>query len=168
MSKHIYTNNGAKFVLVPLLTADGEVDVAAMQDRCGEIAAEVGAQIKTDFDSVLAEVNAFLLANPNLKSVSQDTLRRSLWERRIEAGQYAGKSQEERTADSDRLTEVLANLISSSPNRFYVGKKSGVCIRYVDGENKPRHTDEQWAAFMAAREESLAKRAAKVAEKTAA
>jgi len=134
MSKNIVTVGGVKGIFVALMTEDGKLNVDAMANRARELAANVDAEIRTDFDTVAAEVNAYLLENPGLKSIGSNSLAFALWERRIESGDLAGKTREEKDAQRTRLVEVLDNYIKASPERFHVGRKTGIAIRYVDGE----------------------------------
>lgn len=162
MAKMI-TNDGKRGFFILALSEDGAFNLDAMSEDLAKQAAEVEAEQQTDFETVAAEVNAYLLDNPGLRSVPTETLKRSLWERRIESGSLKGVSPEERTALYDRMSDVVPNYIRSATDRFYIGKKSGILVRFVEGETvknedgspklvngKPaqalRHTDEEWTA----------------------
>jgi hypothetical protein len=173
MSKHTVTRDGTTFLLVPLMTDDGIVNPQACATRAKEIATELQAEATADFDTVAAGINAYLLENPGMKNVSMGTLVRELDVARRLSDAQAGvkRSSEENKAAFERLESVIPNYIRSNTDRFYVGRKMGVQIRFVDGEHvkgddgeilvggdgKPkqayRHTAEEWAKITAPKPE---------------
>jgi hypothetical protein len=153
MSKNIITRDGSQFLLCPIFKTDGVIDVEAIAQRARELASEEHAAETTDFASVAAEVNAYLLENPGLRTVAMPELERSIWERRVEAGllkkeidvldangKLTGEkktvplTRDEKNALADRLSTVLPAYIRSATDRFHVGKKVGVAVRFVEGE----------------------------------
>jgi hypothetical protein len=147
--------------------ADGSVDEQGTRDSFNSLLARLVAQVKEDHDSVAVEVIAFLLENPNLKTISSPSLVRALWERKVEAGLLKGKTQEEKSAMYARLEEVVPEYVKANPDMFHMGRKTGIAIRAVPGEYQKnqdgstkydgngaeipafRHTDEEWAKLTA-------------------
>lgn len=149
---------------------DDEATLAAFQELYGKGKAEH----TTDFDSVATEVATYLLQNPALRTISTKELHRSIWDTRVESGTYKGKSSAEKNAAWTRLETVLPEYLKSNQDLFHVGKKVGVAIRYVPGEqaldkegnprfdaegNPVQHyriSDEDWAKLTAKRDELAA------------
>lgn len=154
------SHKGAQGYFVALLSTDGVEDIDAMlanlQDQHNE---DLAAQA-TDFDSIAADVNAFLSLpeNSGLRTIPTGELARALW---VASG-AATLPRDQANARFDRISEVLPAYIKSKPDQFHMGKRNGIVIRYVDGETvkdqtgkemlvngKPvqakRHSDEEWA-----------------------
>lgn len=161
-----------------VFNADGSVDSSKTTEAFHKLLATFASQINNDFDKVSVEITAFLLENPSLRSISSSALSRSIWERRLEAGELKGKSTDEKTAEFTRLEEVVPNYVKSQPDMFHVGRKTGIAIRYVlgenavdgqgntvyDGEGNPvqayRVSDDDWAKMTAKKEKPEEKAAA--------
>jgi hypothetical protein len=156
-----------KSISVVVLTENGKINAEAMREDFEKQLANLDAQISTDFDTVAAEINAFLLANPGLKTIASSALVRSLWETRVENGDTKGKTHDEKAAMFARLEEVVPEYVRATTDRFHMGRKTGIAIRYVEGESAKdkdgnvlyngdgdevqayRHSDEEWAKMTA-------------------
>lgn len=132
---HTITHDGSKGIFVALLTNNGEVDVDAMIAYLRETANLVKAEVATDFESVATEINAFLLENTGLRTISESALITAVWDARVERGEMKGKNHDEKVALRNRLEEVLPAYVKSLPDRFHKGRKLGIAIRFVEGDN---------------------------------
>ncbi len=184
------------------LCADGTIDRAKCLALHEEVLNSIAAEIDTDFATVAVDMTAFLLENPGMKTIATSSLVRALHERKLESGFYvhaatvddAGNpvaekpfTRQEKDLAFARLETVVPEYVKSLPDQFHTGKKTGIAIRFVNGENQKdadgndtfngagdtvqayRHDAETWAKITAPSEKELAKRA-KAAEdaKTAA
>lgn len=158
----------AKQIIVDVVSnSDGSVNETATRAAFAELLTKLVAERSADFDTVKVEIDAFLLENPGLRSIKGASLIRALWERKVENGELRNKSQAEKGAMYARLEMVAEEYVKSNPDRFHVGRKSGISIRYVPGEHmmgadgKPvydkegnevqafRISDEEWAKLTA-------------------
>lgn len=156
----------SKQIIIDVLFNNGEIDADAQEvmrrDFESKLASLV-AQTRETFESIAVELNAFLCENPGLKTIATPSLIRSLWERKAENGELKGKTNEEKAAMHDRLSEVLDAFVKAHPAQFHTGKKYGIALRYAvgdvqkDSEGNPvfdaagnevyrkRWTDAEWA-----------------------
>lgn len=155
---------GHPHVEIALTMVDGGVDVAATMAAFEDRIRQVHEIIKTDSDSVSAELNSFLLSAPGLKNCSFEALVGALWDARNSAQQYADSTFEQKNEAREHLRTVLKTCIDSSPDQFFTGRKLGVLVRYVPGDyikdekdgttvltnaegepmQKYRYTNEEW------------------------
>lgn len=122
-----------KFLSVAIFTVNGCPDREAMDLEYARLADEACAAMKTDFDTIKGELNAWLLTAPGLKTLAEKTIARELWMRRVVNGEVS-KDLAARTAEEERLNSVLGAYIRATPEQFHVGKKLGVAFNYADGE----------------------------------
>lgn len=174
-----------QIVVGVVFNADGSMDSAATTLAFNTSRDTLAAQLQTDFDSVAVEVTTFLLANPALKTIPTSSLVRAIWDARIEAGEYAGKTREEKDAAFARLDEVVPDYVKANGDQFWMGRKTGIAIREVVGETVKdkdgadvydaqgntvqayRHSAEEWTKITTPSPAALAKAAAKAAEEAA-
>lgn len=195
MSKFTVTVSGVKGIFIPFMTEDGAINLDAMKARFEECAAGASAEVSEDFDTMLASLTAALLDGKNtFRNISEPALERLLWNRKVRASALGTLPENERVSEDpteeqaqhDRHAEVLGSLIRSRGDQFHVGLKSGVLIRYVDGEIKrddagnpmydgngneiahKRFSDTEWSEIKAKGAETAAKREEKKAAKDAA
>src|SRR5436190_20500255 len=112
------THKGILGFFVTSLTEDGDFNLDAMTANLVEQVSQDRASATTDFATVAAEINSYLLENPGLRTVTLSTLERNVWERRAENGELKGKTREEKDALAARLSEVLPNYIRATKDRF--------------------------------------------------
>lgn len=161
----------AKQIVVNVVfLADGTVDRAATDAQYEKLRDELSAAVTEDFDVVAVDVENFLRENPGLKTIPTPSLARGIWDMRIEEGRLRGKTHQEKSALYDRLLEVLPEYIRANPDKFHMGRKTGIAVRYVlgehmkdaegnvllDGNGEPvqayRHSAEEWAKLTAPKE----------------
>ena len=152
-----------QIILTAIFLSDGTLDKAATDKEYFELRDKLAAEVQEDFDTVAVDVTSFLLTVPGLKTIPTSALVRALWEQKIEAGALKGKTQDEKSAMYARLEEIVPEYVKSNSDMFHMGRKTGIAVRYVpgeeqkdakgntvyDGEANPvqhyRHTDEEWA-----------------------
>lgn len=117
-----------------VFNVDGSMNVEATTLAFSGQRDTLAAALQTDHDTVSVEVTAFLLSNPGLKTIPTSSLVRAIWDARIEAGEYAGKSREEKDAAFARLDEVVPEYVKANSESFHMGRKTGIAIREVPGE----------------------------------
>lgn len=126
----------AKTILVTLaFLSDGSPDRETTDANYKAEADKAFAQATQDFDTVAVEIATFLLANPAIKSLKSATLVGAIWDNRVESGQYKDKDLATRSADRDRLEEVLGNYVRANPDQFHVGQKQGIAFNFVLGDH---------------------------------
>lgn len=156
-----------KALTIAVLTENGKWSHEAMLKDFEAQYAKGSADSETDFDTVAAEINAYLLTNPALKTIASASLVRSLWETRVENGELKGKTHDEKAAAFARLEEIVPEYVKATTDRFHMGRKTGIAIRFVEGETAKdkegnvlynaegdevqayRHSDEEWAKMTA-------------------
>jgi len=156
-----------KALSILVLSENGVVAADAMRADFEAKLAELCASASTDFDSVAAEINAFLLSNPGLKTIASAALVRGIWETRVENGELKGKTQAEKGALFSKLEETVPEYVKAHPNQFHMGKKTGIAVRFAQGETVKdkegnplydangdevaafRFTDEEWSKMTA-------------------
>lgn len=164
----------SKTLSIVVLTENGEINVACAAMMREDFEAQLTkecARMATDFNSVAVEINAYLIANPKLRTVPTSALIRSLWETRVENGELKGKTHEEKATMFARLEEVVPEYVKAHGDRFHMGRKTGIAIRFVEGEvvkdaeGNPlynaegdetqayRHSAEEWTKITAAKAE---------------
>lgn len=123
-----------QIIITALFLADGSLDTESMDREYFQLRDKLKASVQEDFDTVSVAIFSFLLENPALKTIPTSSLVRALWERKVEAGELKGKSQEERGALHSRLEEVVPEYVKSNPDLFHMGRKTGIAISHVPGE----------------------------------
>lgn len=180
-------------MLVSLVTyADGSLDVKASILAATQQIEEEGARETADFDTAEREIRQFFLAPKNvaLRSMPIGNIVDGIMSRRVSAATRAFLAENPdadddevsaavagapgtSSADKDRLASVLPAYFRQNPDQFHMGRRSGVSIRYVNGDvqkdqktgkilvgddgqpsQRYRFTDEEWAKLNATKPET--------------
>ena len=162
---------GIKQIVVDVVTfEDGSFNQEATDRNYFNVRDTWKAKHENDFDSVAVDVSTFLISLPGAKSIATPALVRGIYTMRAENGAFKGKTQEEKDAVFERLSELVPEYVKTHPENFHMGKKLGIAIRHVPGhvklddEGNPvttangeqipvyRYTDEEWSKLTAKKE----------------